>query len=95
MESALADALARHVDILREQGYATELPVLYLRAEDGTVLEIFEWRSSATVEAAHDDKRVQAIWQTLEEAAEFVPLSKLPNAEDPFPHFERFDPAPR
>ncbi len=88
-EADLARLVAEHVPALRSFGLATETPVQLLRASDGTLLEIFDWRDAAAVEQAHEDPRVLALWSRFEEVCEFVTLGGLPEASGPFPHFER------
>ena len=88
-EADLAKLVAEHVPALRSFGLATRAPVQLLRASDGTLLEIFDWRDAAAVESAHGDPRVHALWGRFEELCEFVTLGGLPEANGPFPHFER------
>jgi quinol monooxygenase YgiN len=87
-----AEALERlvegHVPALRKLGLVTGRDAIVLRAADGTVLEIFEWKSADAVERAHHDPQVQQIWGAFEKVCEWLPLASLPEAARPFPHFE-------
>lgn len=78
--------LARHVRSLRSWGFATDRPVVLLRAADGVYLEIFEWVHGA-VERAHSDPRVREMWGEFGAACDFGTLAELPSATHPFPHF--------
>jgi quinol monooxygenase YgiN len=89
-----ADLLActrDHLPILRGEDLVTERPSLVLRAQDGTIVEVFEWRSQAAVEAAHANPRVHALWQRYEACCDYVTLGDLPEAKALFPHFELVD----
>jgi hypothetical protein len=85
---ALEDLLADHVPTLRREELATARPVVLLRSEDGNYLEIFEWASAQSPGHAHDNVRVQALWQRIAEVAEVIRLADLPCAHRSFPHFE-------
>lgn len=91
-EGDLLALVRRHVPTLRRLGLATERPVTLLRSfQDGTLLEIFEWRSVDAARDAHERAEVGEIWGALEEASEFRHLGGLPEAGRPFPHFEAVD----
>ena len=91
-DDALRALVARHVAVLREQGLVTDRPVTWLRStQDGTWLEIFEWRSGEAAQQAHENASVQAIWGAMQEVAEFISLSALAEADRPFPHFLAVD----
>ncbi len=87
------DALLRLVEshhaTLQKEGLVTDRPPYVLRAQDGTLLEIFEWKDEAAVEAAHHNPTVQALWESFAAVADFTTLDSLAEAKAPFPHFER------
>lgn len=91
--AAVLDLVDQHVHVLRALRLITEYPHSVMQAEDGTVLEIFEWASVEAARRADGEAQVQAIWKGLREAAEFVPLSGLKETGKPFAHFKR--PAPK
>lgn len=94
-EAELLALVRRHVPALRAEGLATERPATILRSfEDGTILEIAEWRSEEASRSAHDNPRVQALWEAFAEVCEFLPLSALPECRRPFAHFEALDDLP-
>src|SRR6185369_9549657 len=52
-------ALAKqHVDFLRGEGLVTDRVPILMTADDGTVLEVFEWTSKAAMESAHGNAKV-------------------------------------
>ena len=85
-DAAVRALIARHVPTLRSLALATERPVLLLQADDGTYLEIFEWKPGAA-QAAHTNPGVLEIWGPMHEAADFVRLADLEESGRPFPHF--------
>ena len=80
-----------HLPILRREGLVTERPSLVLRTKDGTIVEIFEWRSQAAVDAAHANPRVHALWQRYEACCAYVTLADLAEARELFAHFDLVD----
>jgi quinol monooxygenase YgiN len=86
-----ADLLActrDHLPILRAEGLVTERPSVVLRAQDGSLLEIFEWKSQAAVDAAHTNPRVLALWERYSACCDYITLGDLAEAASMFPHFE-------
>src|SRR5881397_1239919 len=47
----LRDVLKDHLPILRKERLVTDRPPYLMRAADGTFVEVFEWKSSAAIEA--------------------------------------------
>jgi len=87
-EEMLDTLVEGHVDILRKEGLATDHPVTVMRSEDGTILEVFEWCSAKSVEEAHVNPVVQALWGEFGEACDFMPLASVPECAGLFPDFE-------
>lgn len=77
-----------HLPILRAQGLATDRPPTWLRAGDGTLIEIFEWMSHAAIDAAHVNPEVARLWARYAACCDYVSLSDLPEARAMFPEFE-------
>jgi len=92
-EADLADEVRAHLPSLREWGFATDLPVTAMRAADGTILEVFEWRHGA-IDAAHKDPRVLALWGRFGEVCDSISLRDLPETAGLFATFAPLDPAP-
>jgi hypothetical protein len=83
----LSTALAGHVVLLRELGFATDAPSVRVRSQrDGTWLEAFQWTEGGAVASAeHPD--VQTARAELARCAVFVRLADLAEAERLFPTF--------
>jgi hypothetical protein len=92
---ALLGLVRGHVRTLREEGLATDRPVVLLRARsDGTLVEVFEWVSGASAAEAHENVRVQEIWTAMEGVCDFVRWADLAEAAQRFPHFDPVDDLP-
>jgi len=87
-EEDLLAAVKKHVRILKEQGLATDRPAYVMRAEDGTLVEVFEWRSVDAIGQAHSNPAVQALWGEFNAACDYRPLTSLPEASQMFADFE-------
>lgn len=87
-EAQLMDVVRRHVGVLRSQGLVTDTPSHVMRAADGTVIEVFEWRSAEAVEQAHENATVRALWAEFDAACDYVPLKGLAECEHPFAEFD-------
>jgi quinol monooxygenase YgiN len=95
MEAQLLDVVARHMPVLRAEGLITDRPAHVMRAADGTVVEVFEWLSTAAIERAHSSPAVQALWAEFGAACDYVPIASLPEAQHIFAEFEALAPAPQ
>jgi len=87
MLAALDICVHDHLPILRAQGLATRRPSLVLRAEDGSILEIFEWVSQAAIDSAHANPAVLALWERYAACCDYITLSDLAEARTMFPSF--------
>lgn len=87
----LLELVKAHGPCVKEQGLASDRPRLVMRAEDGTIIEIFEWKDEAAAGAAHSNEAVQKIWSAMGDAADFIPLAEVPGADMLFSHFEPLD----
>jgi len=76
-----------HLPVLRAQGLATGRPSVVLRAAHGTLVEIFEWQSSAAIDAAHADPEVGKLWARYAACCEYVTLADLAESRAMFPEF--------
>ena len=87
-EERLLAAVRRHTDVLRAEGLISGRPAHAMRAADGTVVEVFEWLSTAAIERAHSNPAVQALWAEFGESCDYVPVGGLGEAQVIFSEFE-------
>ncbi|MDP8994177.1 MAG: hypothetical protein M3N07_04205 [Pseudomonadota bacterium] len=82
------EALVRdHVPFLRRLGLASDRPAAAMRAKNGEIIEVFEWKEGA-VAAAHQHPEVQKLWERFGELCDYIPLAAIEEAQAPFPGFE-------
>jgi quinol monooxygenase YgiN len=83
------EALVReHVPILQSRGLVTSRPAMLMKAQDGTIVEIFEWESQAAIDRAHADPTVQDLWRRFGDCCDYLPIGSVPEAGQPFSEFE-------
>jgi hypothetical protein len=85
-EGDLLQLTREHVPMLRAEGLATDHPVTACRAEDGTVVEVFEWVAGGAARA-HSNPKVLEMWGRYADACEIVPLTKLAESASMFASF--------
>jgi hypothetical protein len=91
-EALLLELTRQHLPLLRAQGLATNRPSYAMRAADGTIVEVFEWKSQAAIDAAHANSAVAKMWERYTEACDYIPLKNLKEAGDLFAGFEPLAP---
>ena len=81
-------ALAKeHVDILRREGLVTDRVPIVMVAENGTIVEVFEWVSKAAIDSAHGNAAVLALWNRYAEVCDYIPVADVPEAGHLFSEF--------
>lgn len=85
--NALRALVMEHVPFLRARGLVSERAPVIMEAEDGTIVEVFEWASLEAIESAHGDPAVAALWKRFEAACEYVPASAVPEMGRLFSEF--------
>ena len=87
-ESELKKLVVEHVPRLRKLGYATSRAPIAMQAADGTILEVFEWVSKASIESAHNDPKVHAMWDEFNKVCTYHPVNEVDECRNIFPRFE-------
>ncbi len=90
-DAELLEEVKSHLPILQELGLASDRPSHVMRAKDGTIIEVFEWKSKEAVEQAHTNPDVLAMWERFGKVCDYAPLTSLPEAHDMFAQFEPID----
>jgi hypothetical protein len=80
-DSQLLELMKSHVPILHQQGLVTDRPSIAMRAQDGTIVEVFEWKSVEATQEAHTNPAVQAMWKQFEDACTYEVIGNLPEAK--------------
>lgn len=84
---ALRRLIVDHVATLRSLGLVADREPITMEAEDGTVVEVFEWKSKEAIEAAHGHPAVLEMWERYAEVCDYVPIAQVPEASEPFSEF--------
>jgi quinol monooxygenase YgiN len=84
----LLELVRGRVPTLRKESLVTDRVPVIMRAKDGTIIEVSEWKSQEAIEAAHKNPRVLAMWDKFFAVCDCVPLKTVPEAETMFAGFE-------
>lgn len=87
-DAALMALMKTHLPILREQGLVEDVPSICGRAKDGTVVEVFVWKSQDAIDAAHANDAVLAMWNDYNEVCDYVTIGELAEAKELFTPLE-------
>jgi quinol monooxygenase YgiN len=87
-EDELLELVRSRVPTLRKESLVTDRVPVIMRAKDGTIIEVSEWKSQQAIEEAHKNPRVLAMWDKFFAVCDCVPLKTVPEAETMFAGFE-------
>jgi quinol monooxygenase YgiN len=87
-ERDLIDLVRSRVPTLRKEGLVTDRAPIIMRARDGTIIEVSEWKSQEAIDAAHKNPNVLAMWNKFFAICDCVPLKTLAEAKEMFAGFE-------
>src|SRR5438105_11020752 len=90
-ENELVDLVRSRVPTLREEGLISDRVPTIMRARDGTIIEVSEWKSREAIDAAHKNPNVLAMWEKFFAACDCVPLNTLAEADEMFAGFAPID----
>jgi hypothetical protein len=86
-QAALRTLIQEHFPTLRSQKLVTDRAPITMEAEDGTIVEVFEWASKSAIDAAHSNPVVLAMWKEYEAVCDYVPIASVPEAAQLFSEF--------
>ena len=87
-ERDLLDLVRSRVPTLRNEGLVTDRVPTIMRARDGTIIEVSEWKSHEAIDAAHKNPNVLAMWNKFFAICDCIPLKTLAEAQEMFAGFE-------
>jgi len=87
-EKELLELVRNRVPTLRKENLVTDRLPTIMRARDGTIIEVSEWKSREAIDAAHKNPNVLAMWNRFFAICECVPLDTLAEAKEMFAGFE-------
>ena len=87
-QTKLLDLVRSRVPTLRNEGLVTNRDPTIMRARNGTIIEVSEWKSQEAIDAAHKNPNVLAMWNKFFAICDCVPLNTLAEAKEMFAGFE-------
>src|SRR5438874_685832 len=87
-EGKLLELVRERVPNLSKEGLVTDRRPTIMRARDGTIIEVSEWKSHKAIDAAHKNPNVLAMWEKFFALCDCVPLNTLPESAELFAGFE-------
>ena len=66
------------------------IPII-MKAKNGTIIEVFEWKSKAAIEQAHTHPQVLKLWEEYAPVCEYVPVGGLEEIGNLFSEFSPFE----
>ena len=88
----LLELVGSRIPTLRKEGLVSDRAPTIMRARDGTIIEVSEWKSREAIDAAHKNPNVLAMWEEFFALCDCVPLNTLAEAGEMFAAFETIDP---
>jgi len=89
-EKELNRLMRNHLKVLRKQNLVTGRDSIMMKAADGTIIEVFEWKSKTMLDKAHKNPAVLKMWSEYSKVCDYVPLRTLPETADLFAGFSPF-----
>lgn len=86
-QAELAALMKTHLPILRAAGLVTDRESIIMQAENGTIVEVFEWKSKAAMNSAHEHTSVLKMWADYDICCTYVPVAELPEIANLFSEF--------
>jgi quinol monooxygenase YgiN len=83
-EEELLQLVRGRVPRLRQEGFVTDRAPIIMRARDGTIIEVSEWKSQEAIDEAHQNANVLAMWDEFFAICDCIPLSEVPEADELF-----------
>lgn len=86
----LHQLMREHFSILKSQNLVTDRASIIMESKDGTIIEVFEWKSISAIEQAHTNPVVLQMWEKYAEACEYIPIGQIEETSTLFSGFKPF-----
>lgn len=83
----LKELMKTHLQVLRKENLVTDRQSIIVEAKDGTIIEVFGWKSKEAMDAAHTNREVLKMWSAYEKVCEYIPICDLPECQELFSEF--------
>jgi hypothetical protein len=84
----LEQVVRKHTVILREENLVTDRKPIIMKAQDGSVVEIFEWNSPDAIQSAHTNPVVLKLWEEFNAVCSYQKPSDVQEFHNLFSEFE-------
>ena len=87
-EKELLKIVEEHLPVLQEQKLVTNRKPIVMKAQDQSIIEVFEWVSAEAIAAAHTNPVVGKLWERFGEACDFEIPVNVKEFQNMFSEFE-------
>ena len=77
-----------HMQVLRSQDLVTGRKPVVMRASDGAIIEVFEWKSAKAIEQAHTNPEVAKLWEKFSAVSDYEIPTNINEFHNLFSEFE-------
>lgn len=84
----LKKLMTNHWQILYKEGLVTNRKSILMESKDGTIIEVFGWKSKEAIDSAHRNPVVQKMWKEYSEVCEYIPISEIDKSLEIFSEFK-------
>ncbi len=86
-KKAMVDLMKNHWEILSNEGLVSNRKSIIMEAKDGTIIEVFGWKSKEAMELAHTNVAVQKMWAEYSDVCEYIPIGEIKESNELFSEF--------
>lgn len=83
----LEKLVKEHYSVLKKEGLVTDRKPVIAKSSDGTLIEVFGWRSEKSIAKAHENDIIQKLWENFTHVCEYVPISQISESKNLFSEF--------
>ena len=86
-EAELLELMKTHWQKLDEENLVSKRKSIIMQSSNGTVIEVFGWKSKEAIEKAHSNPVVNKMWEDYSKVCEYIPISDLEESSNLFSEF--------
>lgn len=90
-EQQLLQLVKGHLPILHAENLVTDRKPMVMRAADGAIVEVFEWKSADAIKQAHNNRAVQQLWEKFSQVCDYEKPINVKEFQELFSEFETID----
>ncbi len=86
-ETELLELIKTHWQKLDEESLVSKRKSIIMQSSNGTIIEVFGWKSKKAIEKAHSNPVVNKMWEDYSKVCEYIPISDLEESSNLFSEF--------